>query len=145
MCVCDVFFFRSFVSASANVLYISSPCRRFNFIDCVQVLVNIGLEPSSSLDIDAETMSYLTPLEVAISSEAVDVAAFLASKGARRRIDRPIPGYRSVLDADFTTKFPWIAKMGEQPEDFAMRRVTRAVDDRARNLGVNVEMLNGSV
>ena len=111
----------------------------------MQVLVNIGLEPSSGMDIDAETMSYLTPLEVAISSNAVKVAAFLASKGARRKIDRPIPGYRSILDADFTTKFPWIEKMGEQPPDFAMRRVNRAIDDKAKNLGVSVEMLSGSV
>ena len=118
---------------------------RFDFIDCVTVLMNIGLEPTAGIDVNDETMNFLTPLEVAISSNSAKCAAYLASKGGLRRIERPIEGYRSILDVDHVTKFPWLPKMGQQPDDFYLKRVNRAVDDQARNLGMSVEMMNGNV
>lgn len=114
---------------------------RFNFEDCAQVLVNIGLEKSAGVDINAETRSYLTPLAVAVASNSTATAAFLAGKGAKMSIPRPKEGYRSVLDADSLVKFPWLPKMGKGPEDYTLKRVNRAIDDQAKNLGMSVELL----
>ena len=114
---------------------------RFDFVDCVEVLLNIGLEKSSGININAETTSFLTPLAVAISSNAVKCSAYVAARGGIKAIPRPLEGYRSVIDADHTTKFPWLPKMGEQPQDNKLPRVSRAIDDKAKNLGVSVELL----
>ena len=114
---------------------------RFDFVDCVQVIVNIGLEPSSKVDINAETKSFLTPLRVAISSNSVNCARALASKGGVEWIKRPLEGYRSVTDVDAVIKYPWLKKMGQQPEDYVLKRPFRAVDDKAKNLGKHWENL----
>jgi hypothetical protein len=108
---------------------------RFDFVDCVQVILNIGMEPSALVEINAETKSYLTPLRVAICSNAVNSARLLASLGGLEKIERPKEGYRTILDIDGVTKFPWLPAMGTQPEDYTLKRPVRAMDDQAKNLG----------
>ena len=114
---------------------------RFDFVDCIRVILNIGIEPSSKVDVNAETTNFLTPLRIAISGNAVESARLLASKGGVEKIKRPLSGFRSVLDANARIKFPWLKKMGEQPEDYTMKRVNRAIDDKAKNLGMPWENL----
>lgn len=114
---------------------------RFDFVDCAQVILNVGMEPSSGVNINAETKSFLTPLRVAISSNSVDCARLLAGKGGKEFIVREKEGYRSVLDIDAVEKYPWLPKMGQQPPDYTLNRPNRAIDDKAKNLGKHWENL----
>ena len=108
---------------------------RFNFVDCCEVLLNIGLEPSSNVNVNAETKSYLTPLAVAFANMSIDSAKLLISKGGIEVIPRPIEGFRTVLDIDAPHKYPWAKKDGlTQPDDYTFSKPIRVVDDIAREL-----------
>jgi len=119
---------------------------RFNYKDCVHCLLNIGLEPSSGVDVNAETESYLTPMRVAIASGAVDCIELLTAAGGVDKILREKTGFRSILDMDEVLKYKWPNKRDgdeegdfedcAEPDDYLFKRSTdRAIDNKAANLG----------
>ena len=88
-----------------------------NFPECVRVLLNMKMD----ILVNATTSKGYTPLYLARSCGAPECAVMIEAAGGAYSVERPIKGYRSILDinVDVPSAVPF---------------VNRAADDEARNL-----------
>jgi len=69
-------------------------CCKFNFHECLQVLLNIGI------DVNVRTIDGNTPLFMAVAADATECIHLLEEAGAKMEIKEPLPGFRTTIDAD---------------------------------------------
>jgi len=118
---------------------------RFDYVDCVKCLLNIGNEKSSGINVNAETEGFLTPLRVALASNSLRCAELLVKAGGIEKIPREKSGVRTVLDMDEVLQYKWpearegnameLGAIATCPDDYKFKRSTdRAIDNLAQAL-----------
>ena len=85
---------------------------------CVEVLLNMSMD----IEVNAVTNKGYTPLYLAVACNSALSVQMLVSAGGVESTDKPMSGYRSILD--LPVEAPTVVPFAN-----------RAVDDRARNLG----------